>query len=101
MNLTISENEQNHVLIVVFLKLLTLCNGLFQKLGKVCGATEIRVFEYVSVLSHDLLSAIKIWIVYSSIDGKTMMNFIICVEVWMVYSGAKSVNRNQLIIIVV
>ena len=81
MNFTISEYEQNHVLVVMLLKLFGLSDRLFEKLCEVSRATKIRIFQYVSVLLENLLTPIKIGIIHPSIDREAMMNFIVCVKI--------------------
>lgn len=83
MNLTISKDEQYHVLIVMFLELFAFCDGLFQQLCEVSWSTEIQTLEYISVLLDYLLASIKVGVVHPSVDGETVVNLFICVETRM------------------
>ena len=75
-DLPICQDEQYHVLIVIFLELAAFGNGLFQQLRKVCWATKFDDFQYVPVLLDHVLNTIKIGVVDPTVDRETVVDFV-------------------------
>jgi hypothetical protein len=77
MNLSISYDKENHVLIVDFLELLGLSDGLFKKLGEICWTAQTYEFQNIAVLLLDLFNTVKVWIVDTAIDWEAMMDLVL------------------------
>lgn len=77
MNLSVSYDKEDHVLIVGLLELLSLSYGLFKKLGKICWTAQVDELQNIAVLLLDLLDTVKVWIIDAAVDWETMVHLIL------------------------
>jgi len=94
MDLSVCDDEQDHVLVVILLELFALGDCLFEELGEFCWAAQVGVFKDVTVFLDDLVDTVEIRVIDVSVNRETVVDLVLRVEVWVADSGAKAVYRH-------
>jgi len=101
MNFAIGDNEQDHILIIIFLKMPILLHRLLQEFGKLGRSAQGNTLQHIPILLEYFLYAIKVRIIDPAIDRKAMMHLSLTVKTRMVNLRPKPVHRHKLIIVIV
>lgn len=101
MNLTVCEDEHNHILVYLFLDLVALFDCQVEEYVEVSGSTEFQIFHSVTVRLHDALDHVHVGIIDIAIEGKAVVDLTMRVEVGHHALRPKTVYWHQLIVVVV
>jgi hypothetical protein len=101
MNLPVSQDKHDKVLVVCSLGLACLAYCVLQEFAEHRRPTKLHARESLTVGFHDAVNLEDIGILHIAVQGKTVINLAICVIVGHVDFSPKPIQRHQLIIIVV
>lgn len=101
MNLPVSQDKHNKVLVVFSLGLACLAYCVLQEFAEHRRPTKLHAREGLAVGFHDAIDLEDVGVLHIAVQGKTVIDLAVCVVVGHVDFSSKPIQRHQLIIIVV